>query len=283
MCGFGPNVRIDDRVVSTSVRGTMKDVVLGRPLRVEACGADADEPWGDGEHEIVATPTAEFEATRLAGLPPEPTEQVTEREATVEDWGSASRTIRLGAGQASLVAIPENFNPGWEATVDGTSLTAVTVDGWQQGFVVPGGEAIEVEFRFAPQSSYLALLVSGLVVSGLVLLAGLVLLVVRRTLRPGATVPWPAVAAWSIPAIATGTLLVLLGLGTVAAAAMVMAVLMRQWAGRLLGVMAVLVVASAVLDCWSPAIWPESGSDAMAAAATGLLAGLAAIRPGGER
>ena len=283
VCGFGPNIRIDDRVVSTSVSGTMRDVVLGRPLRVEACGDDADDAWSDGEHEIVATPTAEFEVTRLAGLPPESADQVTQRQVTVENWGPASRTIRLAAGPMSLVAIPENFNPGWEATADGTALTAVPVDGWQQGFVVPEGESTEVELRFAPQSSYLALLVLGLVVSGLVLLAGLVLLVVRRTLISGPTAPWPAVAPWSIPAIAAGTVLVLLGLGTVAAAAMVLALLVRRWAGRLLGVSALLLVASAVLDCWSPAIWPESGSDALAAAATGLLAGLAAIRPGGER
>ncbi len=283
VCGLGPNIRIDDRVVRTSVTGTMKDIVLGRPLRVEACGPDVDQAWTEGEHLIVASPTAEFEVTRLAGVSPEATDQLPARTATVEDWGSASRTIQLEAGPASLVAVPENFNPGWEATVDGTALTAVRVDGWQQGWVVPEGDATEITLRFTPQVGYRDLLVLGLFMSGLVLAAGLVLLAVRRRRLPALGAPWPVVRSWSLPAVAVGTLLVLLGLGTVAAAAMLLAVLVRRGAGRLLGIGVLLMVGSAVLDCWAPAIWPESGSDAMAAAATGLVAGLAALGRGGGR
>jgi arabinofuranan 3-O-arabinosyltransferase len=280
VCGLGPNIRVDEQVVPTLVSGTMRDVVLGSPLRLQACGPHPGRSWPDGPHQIVTPPTREFEVTRLAGTP-STTPASAARPATVETWEPAARTIRLGAGPESVIAVPENFNPGWVATLDGTELTPLRVDGWQQGWIVPAGDTADVHLRFAPQGAYRFLLVLGMVVSGLVLLVGL-FIVVRRTLLPVGPAPWPPPASWSTPSTVVGTVLLLLGLGGVAAAAMVLAALTRGGSTRVLGILVVLLVGSAVLDCWAPAIWPESGADAMAAAAAGLLAGLVAAS-GGDR
>jgi arabinofuranan 3-O-arabinosyltransferase len=202
---------------------------------------------------------------------------------TVEKWEPASRVIQLADGPESVVSMPENFNPGWRATVDGATLTPVRVDGWQQGWIVPAGDATDVQLQFAPERGYRALLLVGLVLSGLVLLAGLALLAVRRTGLVTPAAPWPAPMAWSRATIAVAFAFVLLVPGVVAAGAMLLATFVRRRPDRMLGVAALLVVGSAVLDNWAPAIWPQSGSDAMAAAAAGLLAGLATRPWGGDR
>jgi arabinofuranan 3-O-arabinosyltransferase len=63
-------------------------------------------------------------------------------------------------------------------------LKAVTVDGWQQGFVLPAGPAAQVELTFAPDRLYRASIAGGL---GLVLLLFLGSLVTgRRTSLPAA-------------------------------------------------------------------------------------------------
>jgi arabinofuranan 3-O-arabinosyltransferase len=50
-----------------------------------------------------------------------------------------------------VLTVDENTNPGWVATLGGHRLAGVTVDGWQQGYVVPAGaQPATVELAFAP-------------------------------------------------------------------------------------------------------------------------------------
>jgi len=47
--------------------------------------------------------------------------------------------------------VHENTNPGWAATLGGRRLAGVTVDGWQQGYVVPAGtQPATVDLTFTP-------------------------------------------------------------------------------------------------------------------------------------
>ncbi|MEU4418871.1 hypothetical protein, partial [Nocardia salmonicida] len=144
VCGFGPNLEVDGRVVSTRVTGTMGDVVTGSPLRFEACSEDdpdgpvAEVGMAPGTHRLRTPPTLEFHVVRLAGTPTvgrlaEADDRGDARPATVESWGSSRRTVRLGAGDESVVSVPENHNAGWTARLGGRELDAVRVDGWQQG------------------------------------------------------------------------------------------------------------------------------------------------------
>ena len=82
-----------------------------------------------------------------------------QRRMRILDWGAAERRLHVGAGEESILRVPENQNPGWQATLDGVRLEKVAVDGWQQGYVVPAGQGGTVELAFAPDRIYRAGLV----------------------------------------------------------------------------------------------------------------------------
>ncbi len=178
----------------------MADVVNGTPLRFQAC--DALELRA-GEHRLNAPPTAEFQVVEVVGQVLAGTHTGTSggrrpvRCGSVR-WTSSERTTEIGAGGESLLHLPENFNDGWVAEIDGTRLQALRVDGWQQAWVLPASdEVVRIEISYRPQRVYDVVLPIGLAVSGLVLLAGLALLLVglgRR--RPRTTdAVWGLVSA----------------------------------------------------------------------------------------
>ena len=116
--------------------------------------------------------------------------------------------------------MPENFNDGWVAEVDGEELTPVRVDGWQQGWVLPAGEQVTVELRYRPEATYDVILPFGLVVSGAFLLGALAIALIGLVARlrgrrpePAPDVVWPAVEPTDrvVWAVAIGAALVLLG------------------------------------------------------------------------
>ena len=97
-----------------------------------------------GQQELLISPGAAFvvDGVQLAGPLAQP----------IAHGGNGSRADRRhGApttarwtsppSQASRVlVVPESVNPGWTArTADGSALTPVTVNGWQQGWVRPAG------------------------------------------------------------------------------------------------------------------------------------------------
>ena len=61
-------------------------------------------------------------------------------------WTSDHRDVEVPPSDAArLLVVPESANPGWIArSGDGAALTAVTVDGWQQGWVLPAGRHAEL-------------------------------------------------------------------------------------------------------------------------------------------
>ena len=76
-----------------------------------------------------------------------------------------------------MLVVPESVNPGWVArTADGTRLTPVIVNGWQQGWVVPAGTGGTITLTFTSNGLYRAGLGWGL--------ALLPLLVLLALLRP---------------------------------------------------------------------------------------------------
>jgi arabinofuranan 3-O-arabinosyltransferase len=100
----------------------------------------------------------------------------------LEDEPSAQQ-VRVGPGAASLLATTRNYNRGWVATMGGIELPVQRVDGWAQGWRVPEGDGGVIEVRYAPERSYVIVLVGGLALSLSVLLLALVLLTFTR-LRP---------------------------------------------------------------------------------------------------
>jgi len=122
-----------------------------------------------------------------------------------------------------LLAVRENVNPGWRATMGDAGLRPVTVDGWQQGFEL-SGRAGTVKESFAPDQPYRLGLGIGLLL--LVGLAGLTLVSTR-------TVADRSPPALDAREIGTG---VILGVGAVGAG------LLAGWTG-----VAVAAVTSALV------------------------------------
>ncbi|WP_148614738.1 alpha-(1-_3)-arabinofuranosyltransferase domain-containing protein [Nocardioides rubriscoriae] len=284
VCGLGPPVVVDGRRVPTRVVGTMADVVQGSPLRLEGCD---DLVLAAGEHRLTVPPTVEFQAVAVAGLTTSPPRAPSEapRDLDVTRWSASRRTVEVGGGAATLLHLPENFNPGWVAEADGRPLQALRVDGWQQGWVLPAGGATTVELTYRPQDVYRVLLPLGLGVSGALLLAGVVLLLltalaaVRRRTSPDLS--WPParhrpLPRWGYPALAgLATLL----LGPVAAVGLVASAALRARFTPVAVAAGALVVVAAGIDVLGGAAWWWAFGDAAAALGVGLLAGLALVPP----
>lgn len=195
LCGFGPTLLVDRTVVQTAVAGTIADVRASRPLRLVPCGA-AGRPLrlAPGSHQVRVIDSGIFSARTLALVAArrEAADSPT-RSTSLSRWGATSRTFTLGDGPEAIVAVPENANPGWVASLGGRPLKAVTVDGWQQAWVVPAGRSGQVRLTFLPDRTYRSALLLGA-------LAALVLVLLTAVLgrafgRRGA----PAVAEDAVP------------------------------------------------------------------------------------
>ena len=285
VCGLGPHVVVDGVVHQSAVRGTLGDIVAGRPLRLAVC--DVGDPGAGtpqveltaGPHRITAPPTIQFQTVMVTGTATQRTPSSQTRRVDVRSWEGTRRTATVGAGPATVVSMPANANPGWRATLAGKPLAAVRVDGWQQGWVVPAGPAGRLVIDFPPQRWYGPIVAAGLVPAGLVVLASLLLLLGRRRTRRNA-VPEPAPA--SPRAAAAGAVVLLLALGFVSAGGAALG-----WLGRrrtwpvVLGGLAVL--ASGLLDARDPAFPSDGVADVLAAGGFGLLLAMALSGPGDQR
>ncbi|MET8092539.1 alpha-(1-_3)-arabinofuranosyltransferase [Micromonospora sp. NPDC005220] len=175
-CGSGPTLRIGAARVTTSLRGTLRDLLEMREMPVTLCGRDTPRQLdlGSGEHRIVATPSQLASPTRVALVPRTPTPaSATASAIEIESWAATERRVRVSSHPVDRVlAVRENTNTGWQATLGGRTLKPLVVDGWQQGWVLPAGASGEVLLRFAPDTPYRAgLLLGGILLAVVVLLA----------------------------------------------------------------------------------------------------------------
>lgn len=96
-------------------------------------------------------------------------------------WGLGAQVQRIlltpatGAPKLThqrVLATRQGANAGWQAQANGRALTPTTIDGWQQGFVLPAGVASrDVTVSFAPNTPHRV----GLVIGALAVLALLVM------------------------------------------------------------------------------------------------------------
>lgn len=151
-----------------------------------------------------------------------------------------------------VVVVPESVNPGWVAhSADGTALRPITVNGWQQGWVVPAGTDGTLALTFPANLTYRIGLFGGLAL--LPVLALLALLPIRRRITGEPVQPWmPAPWLTGAAVLAAGALISgVTGIVVVAAAIGVRYLLCgRAWSERItVGVTAGgLIAAGAVLS-----------------------------------
>lgn len=209
-CGRGPVIGIAGQFVQTSVATTVGALLDGEPVAARPCRA---EPIAlpAGQQELVISPGAAFvvDGAQLAGPLTDELPTATATPAQTGTWTADRREATVAPSSASrLLVVPESVNPGWVAHAgDGTRLTAVTVNGWQQGWVLPPGVQGPVTLTFPSNALYRAGLIGGLAL--LPLLALLAFLPVRRRRPPHEPVPvWrPGPVGASLAALAVGAVI----------------------------------------------------------------------------
>ena len=136
-----------------------------------------------------------------------PAAQPVEQARPREQLAPGEQSTRLEASDKKRVLFsPSQANPGRIATLeDGgetMQLTPITVNGWQQGWIVPEGKSGLVTIHFEGTKLYRAWLAIGLVAA--LVLVGLCIFVVRRTRRMP-TLPDSTAAAIAETAAASKT------------------------------------------------------------------------------
>jgi arabinofuranan 3-O-arabinosyltransferase len=213
-CVDGPVIAIAGRFVHTAIHTTVGALLDGAPVTAQPCDRQPIQ-LPAGRQELLISPGAQFvvDGAQLSG--PLTAEYPSAAAASVTPtatgaWGPARREVRLPDAKTSRVlVVPESLNAGWVAhTAAGTPLTAVAVNGWQQGWVVPAGTSGIITLSFAPNSLYRVGLAGGLAL--LPLLAMLAWWPQWRrprddpAARPWAPGFWSAVAALGAGAVIAG-------------------------------------------------------------------------------
>ncbi|MCM3884582.1 alpha-(1-_3)-arabinofuranosyltransferase family protein, partial [Frankia sp. R82] len=177
-CGQGPVLDVDGVRYPLRVEGSAVDADDGRPLRFTACTPDGTVVLSAGTHllRVVRDDTVPLLVDTItlvggAGAAPPGTAGAAVRSTSVGQWTAQRRTVEVGAGGASFLAVHENANLAWTARLNGVTLQPVRLDGWQQGWLLPAGAAGTVILENRPGEVYHAGLAVGLLLA-LALLAG---------------------------------------------------------------------------------------------------------------
>lgn len=171
-CGTGPIVKVDETSIPTQVTGTLGDLINLQPVHIRACSSPATTLTA-GHHVISFPGGSAFRVTSLlVSQPSSSSTQDSARSVRVMSWTPETRTLRIEAGPATYVQVAQNFNSGWVATLNGRTLKAVSLSGWEQGWIVPQGGSGVITMKFEPDQTYrAALLIGGLFLLALFILA----------------------------------------------------------------------------------------------------------------
>ncbi len=205
-CGRGPIIGVAGQFVQTSVSTTVGALLDNEPIPARPCSGPITLPVGQQELLISPGPTFIVDGVQLASPLADRLGSATTASVDTSRWTSDHRDVVVPASDTTRVlVVPESVNPGWSArSGDGERLTPVTVNGWQQGWVLPEGTAGTVTLGFDSNSTYRAGLIGGLAL--LPLLVALAFLPSRRPRAPGS-----AARPWQPPAVARGAAVVAVG------------------------------------------------------------------------
>lgn len=183
-CGFGPTIEIAGQQVRTSVTASVRQLRDSEPVAATICQDNAPVdpqsappiPLPEGRQEVSVSPNPLFftDQLRLIAAPRPAVAPVGPQPlpVTTVQWESTHRAVAVDAADHDRVfVVPESTNPGWQASVDGTALTPVVINGWQQGWVIPAGVQGRIDLTFGPDRWYRLGLFGGLFLLAIPLLA----------------------------------------------------------------------------------------------------------------
>ncbi|MDI3313328.1 MAG: alpha-(1-_3)-arabinofuranosyltransferase [Mycobacterium sp.] len=172
-CAHGPVVAVAGRFVHTSVTTTVGALLDGQPVAAQLCD-HRPIMLPAGQQELMISPGDAFmvDSVQLSNPLIGELPTATTIPADIVAWGAARRVVRAPAAATSRVlVVPESINPGWVARAgDGSRLTPVAVNGWQQGWVLPAGMSGAITLTFASNSLYRTGLAAGLALLPLLVL-----------------------------------------------------------------------------------------------------------------
>lgn len=192
-CAFGPVVAVSGSVQQFSIRTTLEALRNEAPIAATPCDAGSAPTVAPGEQVLTVDPGSAFSVATISLRANTSTVSAPHRTAVTTDrWEPERREVTVpAAGNDRFLVIPESVNSGWTATLNGRELTAVTINGWQQGFLIPAGsEAGTIALNYGPGRGYRFALFGGL---ALLLLLPLALAIPSRRTR---TTPLPIPGAW---------------------------------------------------------------------------------------
>lgn len=252
-CDKGPVVAIAGRFVHTTINTSVGELLDGGPIAAVPCERNPISlPAGAQELVVSAGRAFTVDGARLTGPLGDPPATATTG-VQAGDWGADHRVVHVdGSPRERILVVPESINPGWVAvTGSGTTLTPVTVNGWQQGWVLPPGTAGVITLTFPSNTGYRIGLAGGLA-----LLPVLALLAFRRPRHRATETPVcpRAPGGWAVvPVVAAGAVIGgALGAAVFAAAAgLLYRLRFRAALGKAVtvgGVSAGLIIAGAALS-----------------------------------
>ena len=179
-CGQGPTLSLNGVSTPTALVGTVGDLMDFRPMPFLACVPKAGLSFPAGSNTFaVNSGQSPFEVTSVV------IESVStrsshpaQRTTTIDNWSADARTVSVDRGPASVLAIAQNYNPGWRAKMGTVSLQPIRIDGWQQGFEIPAGVGGTIAMVMAPDGLFRLSLLLGAIF--LVVLGFLALWPVRK-------------------------------------------------------------------------------------------------------
>lgn len=231
-CDEGPVISFGGQQLRTTVSTTAAQLSAGDPVSATLC-SPGPTPLPAGRQDVTVEPGTGFFVDSLRLDTPGPDLEPAEAtELSAASWSENLRELTVNDAAADrLLVIPESTNIGWIASApDGTELTPVVVDGWQQGWVIPAGTAGTVTLEFPTDRWYRLGIFGGLLL--LIPLALAALLPRRRVRDLG-----PAPRTWRNPSLAwlgvLGAATVIAGPvgGGVAAVMTVLALGLVRWRG----------------------------------------------------
>jgi arabinofuranan 3-O-arabinosyltransferase len=256
-CGQGPALTVDGASVPTRLMGPRSALWGDGTLRWTACSSVRLTAGDDHEVEVQGDGALRPDTVALVGA--EATRTPTTTAIDARRVSPTRVTATLDSGPQRILALAGNHNDGWAATLDGSALRPIVVDGFRQGFVVPAGSSGALDVTFTPDRPYRWALLVGVVLALLLPVAALV-----RDPAPGRREAVEDTHSRGLGLVGTTVLGAALVLGPWAglvAAAVAAALVLRRQRGRL------------------GACWPALAAGSCVVAATGLAALTEPARP----